>query len=585
MPGAEGGSRHRPENAGLSPWSDMFDSKPAPSPHLQIVFHCGRSIHTQDAAHHHDLGEDFLAGLDHPSHVLRTVVAGHRPDGMPSLQGARDGPRGAVQLHSALGKLFSLTPQRSRPGTRDSQQPEDARWNDASGLAAEHERLSVLTGAVLPRALSSRGQARALTAACPRWGRALTSRGSLFEEIVRAKQISPLKPPQSAPANSISLHPRSPTRKLQGKKHRVATAAGKAEAGEHRLKPNEPGYVPPPYTAPTVSDNQATQVDVVVHAFVPAENLPAAEYSPANPLALPKQQAPYYDLVRRQTSIDEPPTFADLEPFVPDTRALKQMRYQQLRVSRKLATPPGKGPLARGLQHSHQVRAGPDKLLTENEAQRQSLENDEHYYRFKLEKNPSDRRALLGYAMCLSHKKHFVDAEHTYLKLVELPFHGKSLEHADALYAYAMFLWQTDRSEKAEHYFQLGLKFNTFHLGILRNLAMAMFLRGAYHGAMENFQRASLISPTDVAVKLGNVVCLEHLQNTSHEAIEKEYQEIFSLQPDYAPALFSYALFCKNHDRQKQAIEYYDKTLAVAPNDATVLCSYGVLLSEEAFTK
>jgi Tfp pilus assembly protein PilF len=75
------------------------------------------------------------------------------------------------------------------------------------------------------------------------------------------------------------------------------------------------------------------------------------------------------------------------------------------------------------------------------------------------------------------------------------------------------------------------------------------------------------------------------LQNTSHEAIEKEYQEIFSLQPDYAPALFSYALFCKNHDRQKQAIEYYDKTLAVAPNDATVLCSYGVLLSEEAFTK
>jgi tetratricopeptide (TPR) repeat protein len=577
MPGAEGGSRHRPEDPGLSPWSGMFDSKPA-SPHLQIVFHCGRSIHTLDAAHHQDLGEDFLAGLDNRSHVhsesndhstSRAVVAGHRPDGMPSL-------------HSAPGKLFSKTPQHSRPGTRYSQQPEDARWNDEFGRAAEHERFSVLTGAVLPRVLSSRGQPRALTAACPRWGRALTSRGSLFEEIVRAKQTSPLKPPQSAP---FTLHTRSPTRKLQGKKRRVATAAGKAEAGEHRPKPNEPGFVPPPYTAPTVPDNQATQVDVVVHAFVPAENLPAAEYSPANPLALPKQQAPYYDLVRRQTSIDELPTFADLEPFVPDTRALKQMRYKQLRVSRKLATPPGKGPLARGLQHSHQIRAGPHKLLAESEAQRKSLENDENYYRLKLEKNPSDRHALLGYAMYLSHKKHLVDAEHTYLKLVELPFHGKSLEHADALYAYATFLWQTDRSEKAEHYFQLGLKFNTFHLGILRNLAMAMFLRGAYHGAMENFQRASLISPTDVAVKLGHVVCLEHLQNTSHQAIEKKYQEIFSLQPDYAPALFSHALFCKNHGRQKQAIEYYEKTLALAPNDATVLCSYGVLLSEEAFNK
>jgi len=552
----------------------MFDSKPVPSPHLQIFFHSGRTMHT------HDLGEDFLAGVDNSRHVHseskehatgRTVVAGRRPEGMPSL-------------HIAPRELFSRTPQRSRPGTRDSQQPEEARSNDAFGRAAEHEGLSVLPGAVLPRALTSRGQARALTAACPRWGRALTSRGSLFEEIVRAKQNPPLPTPQSAPSTAYTLHPWSPTRSLQRKKRRVATAAGKAEAGEHRPKPNEPGYVPPPYTAPTVPDNQATQVDVVVQAFVPMENLPAAECSPANPLALPKQ-APYHDLVRRQTSIDELPTFANLEPFVPDTQALKQMRYKQLRVSSKLATPPGKGPLARGLQHSHQIWAGPDALLAENEARGQSLEKDEHYYRFKLEKNPSDRHALLGYAMYLSHKKRLVDAEHTYLKLVELPVHGKSLEHANALYAYATFLWQTDRSEKAEHYFQLGLKFNTFHLGILRNLAMAMFLRGAYHGAMEIFQRASRISPTDVAVKLGNVVCLEHLQNTSHEAIEKKYQEIFSLQPDYAPALFSYALFCKNHHRRKQAMEYYEKALAVAPNDAIVLCSYGVLLSEEAFNK
>jgi hypothetical protein len=32
-------------------------------------------------------------------------------------------------------------------------------------------------------------------------------------------------------------------------------------------------------------------------------------------------------------------------------------------------------------------------------------------------------------------------------------------------------------------------------------------------------------------------------------------------------------------------MEYYEKALVVSPNDATVLCSYGVLLSEEAFNK
>ena len=578
MLGLEGGGRHHnvgAHAAGLSPWNDMCESTPAPPrDHVQVVFKAGHNWHTLDQLHRH--GGSFLLGSHGHVHSEsrehasgRVNIAGHQPHGAPS----------------APQELFSRTQQRSRPQTRDRpsrpQLEQEARHHTAYVLTTEHDAHSVLPGPVLPRELSSRGLARALTTASPRWGRSLTSRGSLFEEAVRAKQLHLSEPPQSAPAGAPRRLPTS--RSWRGKKRQVATAAGKVEAA--RPKPNEPGYVPPPYTAPTVPDNQATQIDVVVHAFAPADNLPAAEESPENPLVLPKQQAPYCDLVRRQSSVDEAPLFSDLERFVPDARAIKQMRYQQLRGSRKLLAPPGKGPLARGLQHSHQIRADSDALLAEDEAQTRPPDRDENYYRFKLEKNPSDRQALLGYAIYLSQRKRFVDAEHTYLKLVELPFHGKSFEHANALYAYATFLWQTDRSEKAEHYLQLGLKFNKSHLGILRNLGMTMFLRGAYHGAMEKFQYASRISPTDVTLKHGHVVCLEHIRTTTYETIEKKYEQIFFLQPDYAPALFSYALFCKNHGKRQLAMEYYEKALVVSPNDATVLCSYGVLLSEEAFNK
>ena len=213
----------------------------------------------------------------------------------------------------------------------------------------------------------------------------------------------------------------------------------------------------------------------------------------------------------------------------------------------------------------------------------ESVDKDEKYYLDKLEKNPSDDRALFGFASYLTSNDRLVEAENIYQRLLALPFHGRSDEHADSLYAYGTFLWQTDRSDKAENTFQMGLKFNKEHLGILRNLGLAMFARGAYAAAGERFQRASLLCPADTLVKLALVICLEHLGNAEQKEIDKLYQDIFRMHPAYPAALFSYALFLKGQDQRELAIEYYEKTLALTPNDTTVLCSYGVCLSEAAF--
>jgi len=432
---------------------------------------------------------------------------------------------------------------RSRPHTSRRSEAE-SRPTTECVLAPESESDQV---GVQGRRLKSRGQARAQTTASPRWGRALTSRGSQFEEAVRIKQLEALPAPLTAP---------------EGTRRRVKSGiSGRARTAREHFA-----------TAPTMAEKQATAVQVVVQAFAPTENLPAAEMSKRNPLMLPecshRERLPYNDLVRRQHT---PRECLFTHDNLPDAKSLNKMRHKKL-------LPAGMGPLARGMRHCEENRGAVTRLCDFN-----NLDTDEESYLRSLEQTPNDRDALLGYASYLFRKSRLAEAENTYRRLLELPFHGRSDEHADAIHSYATFLWQTDRSEKAETMFLTGLKFNSEHFEMLHNCALVMFSRGAFSGACDKFQRACLLRPDDTRSKLGYVVCLERIGKSPREEIDQVYHDIFELNRSYPEALFSYALYCKNTSRRQLAKEYYERTLELTPGDATVLCSYGVLLSEEAF--
>ena len=289
---------------------------------------------------------------------------------------------------------------------------------------------------------------------------------------------------------------------------------------------------------PNASIPLKTEVEVVLQGYEEPENLPAAEVSPQHPLILPniRHRVPYLDPVRRQDSVPGGGQFAifdDLDVDIPDAQALRKMRFK-LR-DRGSATERGRS--------------------TTEEVETSGL--DEAYFLHKLKKDPKNGRMLLCYASYLAKQQRLVEAENTYRQLIAVPVVGRSDEHAESLYAYAMFLWETDRSEDAESYFQMGLKFNDRHFGILRNYGLALFSRGSYIAAREMFHRASSIFPTNAEVKLGYVVCLEHLNmdhtRLEHLSIDDLYKEILFLDPSNVQAMFCYGRFCKRQNKRELA--------------------------------
>ena len=449
----------------------------------------------------------------------------------------------------------------------------------------------ILDGENMP---SSLGSDRLMSAMSPRWGQVLSRHGSMFESCVRTQQLatgSPRAGGKSAPGRI------SRKQTLRGSSETIET-----QIGDVKLTHPVPGAIyDKPYTAPTLPDSQPSQTEIAVQNFATTENLAEFEATPESFLILPgacstrpdteqryedrmPRQVPYSDLVSRHWSQENVTAqlgmFEDLyQLHFPDARAMKTMRYKKLQ--RQAA---GKGCLTKGLARTDMNRGYArhcTALQRIGSFDAAGLDVEEGHLR-RLDRSPSDLAAILGYAAFLTEKNRLVDAEGMYRRALALPFHGRSDEHADAVHAYATFLWLTDRSEKAEKFFQLGLSFNSQHFDMLRNYGLAMLSRGAYAGAKERFLRASLLRPSDIKVKLGYAVCLEHMRMTSYEDVNRVYCEILKLAPKNLDALMAYARFLKSHDKRLSAKECYEQALAVKPTDVSALCAYGTLLSEDA---
>jgi tetratricopeptide (TPR) repeat protein len=379
------------------------------------------------------------------------------------------------------------------------------------------------------RDLNSRGEPNATS---PRWGRVFTSQRSLFEPCIRTQQLS---------ASASTPRRRGLTSKICKEDPR-RRAAPHAEVETPEQVSQREAIPKNPQVPPIVREGQSFH------------------FSPQS----------YCDLVRRHNvSVRYTPgSNCNSIPRIPDSQALKRIRYK------KLAAASGKGPLARGLKHSVQNRS-------DTKPHTPAAMNEDDYVR-KLETDPNDLHVLACYADLLARKNRLVEAENTYRRALALPVHGRSDDYAEILYAYAMFLWTTDRCMKAEKYFELGLKYNSAHFDLLCNYGLAMFARGAYAAAKERFFRASILRPGDVRSKLGYAICLEYIGKSPCEDIAKVYDGIFALDPDYPEAVFSCARFWKTHDKRELAWKYYRKALALKPYDAAWLCSYGNFLSEEA---
>jgi len=215
-------------------------------------------------------------------HVLMPAHPGALPlrDGVSPW--ATEEPTGYAQPGRNHCKVLAYA---QRLAGRESQHREEAFLEgpgQRSEVAIAMDADFILPGTPLRRssAITSRGQAGAT--ASPRWGRALTSRGLVFEVGVRRKQMLDA-PPSMAPPSAL---------------RRLSTT----NMSRGRARGTTSGGFPAPYTAPTVADNQPTEVDVVIQSFMGASNLVDAENSPVFPLELPslQQRTPYCDLVQRQ---------------------------------------------------------------------------------------------------------------------------------------------------------------------------------------------------------------------------------------------------------------------------------------------
>eukprot|EP00281_Chroomonas_sp_CCMP1168_P007546 CAMPEP_0206267552 /NCGR_PEP_ID=MMETSP0047_2-20121206/31212_1 /ASSEMBLY_ACC=CAM_ASM_000192 /TAXON_ID=195065 /ORGANISM="Chroomonas mesostigmatica_cf, Strain CCMP1168" /LENGTH=169 /DNA_ID=CAMNT_0053695767 /DNA_START=38 /DNA_END=544 /DNA_ORIENTATION=- len=152
---------------------------------------------------------------------------------------------------------------------------------------------------------------------------------------------------------------------------------------------------------------------------------------------------------------------------------------------------------------------------------------------------------------------------------------------ADTVCAYATLLWDMGKRDHAERSYEMALQLDPGHPEALLSLGTALLERGDYRGAHEKFVIALQRQPHSPQLLLSNALSMEQIEAYTFEEIAEAYRKALNEHSSSHEALFAYGLFLKNKmGRHKETEELYRAALKGAAEDVSLLCSYGVLLTD-----
>ena len=213
--------------------------------------------------------------------------------------------------------------------------------------------------------------------------------------------------------------------------------------------------------------------------------------------------------------------------------------------------------------------------------QKSSIHSDsdpaEAQYQGLLQKFPHHVGTLREYALWLHNQGRSKEAEkHYFAALVQEPFNSKTLN------ATAMLLWEQNKAAKSQAMLKRAIQADPKNAPALLNYAIINFCLNRPEAAVRYFSHVLDIIPNQPTALLGCALAMEKLGNTSLESIESIYLRVLNKEPSNFDALYAYGRFLKVRRQDLAEAEfYYSEALKLRPQDANLLCSYGVLHMEK----
>jgi tetratricopeptide (TPR) repeat protein len=132
----------------------------------------------------------------------------------------------------------------------------------------------------------------------------------------------------------------------------------------------------------------------------------------------------------------------------------------------------------------------------------------------------------------------------------------------------ADMLFKTGDTAHAVLEYAEAVRLNPGNLEALQNLAYLRLQRGQYAASLNSYEAAIALAPRDPALHFGAAVSLMRLSRLADA--ESQLQETIRLDPRHARALHYLGMLHTVNGRNAQAIEYYERALALDPQNAEV---------------